>query len=64
MLLIRPWHIASLGIQIGVLSALGPARGKSIARLAPSAMLCGFISTMQAAGIAYVICLTVTLRQY
>lgn len=47
-------NIASLGIQIGVLSSLGPARGKSIARLAPSAMLCGFLSTMQAAGIAYV----------
>jgi concentrative nucleoside transporter, CNT family len=47
-------NLASLGIQIGVLSSLGPARGKSIARLAPSAMLCGFLSTMQAAGIAYV----------
>lgn len=45
-------NLASLGIQIGVLSSLGPARGKSIARLAPSAMLCGFLSTMQAAGIA------------
>jgi CNT family concentrative nucleoside transporter len=47
-------NLASLGITIGVLSSLGPARGKSIARLAPSAMLCGFLSTMQAAGIAYV----------
>lgn len=45
-------NLASLGIQIGVLSSLGPARSKSIARLAPSAMLCGFLSTMQAAGIA------------
>ncbi|KAG8806944.1 hypothetical protein FRC17_004717 [Serendipita sp. 399] len=45
-------NLASLGIQIGVLSSLGPARAKSIARLAPSAMLCGFLSTMQAAGIA------------
>ena len=48
-------NLASLGIQIGVLSSLGPARGKSIARLAPSAMLCGFLSTMQTAGIAYVL---------
>ena len=47
-------NLASLGITIGVLSSLGPARSKSIARLAPSAMLCGFLSTMQAAGIAYV----------
>ncbi|KAG8841915.1 hypothetical protein FRB91_004563, partial [Serendipita sp. 411] len=42
-------NLASLGIQIGVLSSLGPARAKSIARLAPSAMICGFLSTMQAA---------------
>jgi CNT family concentrative nucleoside transporter len=48
-------NLASLGIQIGVLSSLGPARAKSIARLAPSAMICGFLSTMQAAGIAYVL---------
>jgi concentrative nucleoside transporter, CNT family len=47
-------NLAAMGITIGVLSSLGPARGKSIARLAPSAMLCGFLSTMQAAGIAYV----------
>jgi concentrative nucleoside transporter, CNT family len=47
-------NLGSLGIQIGVLSSLGPSRGKSIARLAPSAMFCGFLSTMQAAGIAYV----------
>ncbi|KAG9055768.1 hypothetical protein FS842_001266, partial [Serendipita sp. 407] len=33
-------NLASLGIQIGVLSSLGPARAKSIARLAPSAMIC------------------------
>jgi len=45
-------NLGSLGIQIGVLSALAPTRGKVIARLAVSAMLCGFISTMQAAGIA------------
>jgi len=45
-------NLASLGIQIGVLSALAPSRGKVIAKLAPSAMLCGFLSTMQAAGIA------------
>ncbi|KAG8922930.1 hypothetical protein FRC03_012193 [Tulasnella sp. 419] len=45
-------NLASVGIQIGVLGALAPSKGKVIARLAPSAMLCGFISTMQAAGIA------------
>ena len=47
-------NLASLGIQIDVLLSLGPARAKSIARLALSAMLCGSLSTMQAAGIVYV----------
>ncbi|KAH9935573.1 Na+ dependent nucleoside transporter C-terminus-domain-containing protein [Fomitopsis serialis] len=45
-------NLSSLGIQIGVLSALAPSQAKVIARIAPSAMLCGFISTLQAAGIA------------
>ncbi len=50
-------NLGSLGIQIGVLSALAPSKGKAIARLAVSAMICGFISTLQTAGIAYVILL-------
>ncbi len=45
-------NLGSLGIQIGVLSALAPSRGKIIARIALSAMVCGFISTLQTAGIA------------
>jgi CNT family concentrative nucleoside transporter len=45
-------NLASVGIQIGVLGALAPSRAKVIARLAVSAMLCGFISTMQTATIA------------
>ncbi|KAG8862462.1 hypothetical protein FRB96_001533 [Tulasnella sp. 330] len=45
-------NISSIGIQIGVLSALAPGRAKAIVRLAPSAMICGFLSTMQTAGIA------------
>ncbi|KZS98386.1 hypothetical protein SISNIDRAFT_435467 [Sistotremastrum niveocremeum HHB9708] len=45
-------NLGSLGIQIGVLSALAPSRAKIIARIAFSAMICGFLSTMQAAGIA------------
>jgi len=45
-------NLAALGIQIGVLSALAPSRGKVIAKLGPSAMICGFLSTMQAACIA------------
>ncbi|KAA1472800.1 H+/nucleoside cotransporter [Dentipellis sp. KUC8613] len=45
-------NLGSLGIQIGVLGALAPSRAKSIAKLGVSAMICGFISTMQAAGIA------------
>ncbi|KAF9038383.1 H+/nucleoside cotransporter [Hymenopellis radicata] len=46
-------NLGSLGIQIGVLSALAPSKGKAIARLAVSAMICGFISTLQTAGIAF-----------
>ncbi|KAI0712943.1 Na+ dependent nucleoside transporter C-terminus-domain-containing protein [Cerioporus squamosus] len=45
-------NLGSLGIQVGVLSALAPSRARIIARIAASAMVCGFISTMQAAGIA------------
>ncbi|KAF8629114.1 hypothetical protein AX17_005700 [Amanita inopinata Kibby_2008] len=44
-------NLGSLGIQIGVLGALAPSRGKVIARIAISAMACGFISTLQTAGI-------------
>ncbi|KIJ39428.1 hypothetical protein M422DRAFT_32685 [Sphaerobolus stellatus SS14] len=45
-------NLGSLGIQIGVLGALAPSRSKVIARIAPSAMICGFFRTMQTAGIA------------
>ncbi|QRV96750.1 proton/nucleoside cotransporter [Ceratobasidium sp. AG-Ba] len=45
-------NLGSLGIQIGVLGALAPSRGKVIARVAPSAMICGFLATLQTAGIA------------
>jgi CNT family concentrative nucleoside transporter len=44
-------NLGSLGIQIGVLGALAPSRGRVIARIALSAMICGFISTLQTAGI-------------
>lgn len=37
-------NLSSLGIQIGVLSALAPLQARTIARLAGSAMICGFIS--------------------
>jgi concentrative nucleoside transporter, CNT family len=45
-------NLSSIGIQIGVLGALAPSRAKMIARIAFSAMVCGFISTLQTAGIA------------
>jgi len=45
-------NLGSLGIQIGVLGALAPARSRTIAKIAPSAMICGFIATMQTAAIA------------
>jgi CNT family concentrative nucleoside transporter len=44
-------NLGSLGIQIGVLGALGPSKGKTMAQIAFSAMLCGFLSTLQTAGI-------------
>ena len=47
-------NLGSLGIQVGVLGALAPSRGKVIARIAFSAMICGFMSTLQTAGIVYV----------
>src|SRR6266852_8253117 len=47
-------NLSSLGIQIGVLSALAPSRTRLIARIGPSAMIAGFIYTLQAAGIACV----------
>ncbi|KAF8160956.1 Na+ dependent nucleoside transporter C-terminus-domain-containing protein [Crassisporium funariophilum] len=48
-------NLGSLGIQIGVLGALGPSKGKVIARIALSAMICGFLSTLQTAGIVGVL---------
>ena len=47
-------NLSSLGIQIGVLSALAPSQAKTIVRVATSAMICGYISTLQTAGIACV----------
>ncbi|KAG6920104.1 hypothetical protein DXG01_010172 [Tephrocybe rancida] len=44
-------NLGSLGIQIGVLGALAPSRSRVIARIALSAMVCGFLSTLQTAGI-------------
>ncbi|KAI6040263.1 Na+ dependent nucleoside transporter C-terminus-domain-containing protein [Pisolithus marmoratus] len=37
-------NLGSLGMQIGVLSALAPSQAKVVARMATSAMICGFIS--------------------
>lgn len=47
-------NLGSLGIQIGVLGALAPSRSKVIAQIALSAMVCGFLSTLQTASIACV----------
>ena len=48
-------NLGSLGIQIGVLSALAPSRTRVIARIGPSTVIAGVISTLQAAGIACVL---------
>ena len=47
-------NLSSLGIQMGVLTALAPSRNRLIARIGLSAMISGFISTLQAAAIACV----------
>jgi CNT family concentrative nucleoside transporter len=47
-------NLSSLGIKIGVLSALAPSPTRIIARIAASALISGFISTLQAAAIACV----------
>ena len=47
-------NFSSLAIMIGVLSAMAPSRHHVIARIAPSAMISGYLSTLQAAGIACV----------
>jgi len=48
-------NLSTLGMQIGMLSALAPSRARLIARIGPSAVICGFLSTLQAAGIACVL---------
>jgi len=45
-------NLGSVGIQIGVLSAMAPSKAKVISRLALSAMFCGFMATLQTAAIA------------
>lgn len=46
-------NLGSLGIQIGVLSALGPARKATIVKVAVSSLACGFLATCQTAGTFY-----------
>jgi len=45
-------NLGSLGIQIGVLGAMAPSKKSVLAKIAFSAMICGFLSTLQTAGIA------------
>jgi CNT family concentrative nucleoside transporter len=52
-------NITSLAIEIGVVSALAPSRARLVARIGPSAVICGFLSTLQAAGIACVVVSTI-----
>jgi CNT family concentrative nucleoside transporter len=44
-------NLSSLGIQIGVLGALAPSQRTVITKVGVSALLCGFISTVQSATI-------------
>jgi len=48
-------NMTSLAIEIGVVSALAPSQTRLVARIGPSAVVCGFLSTLQAAGIACVL---------
>ncbi|KAF8269535.1 Na+ dependent nucleoside transporter C-terminus-domain-containing protein [Lactarius quietus] len=45
-------NFGSLGIQIGVLSALALSHGHIVARIGPGTIICGFLSMLQATGIA------------
>lgn len=45
-------NLSSLGIQIGVLSSLAPNKRAVIVKVAVSALICGFMSTIQTASIA------------
>ncbi|KAA1118719.1 hypothetical protein PGT21_003408 [Puccinia graminis f. sp. tritici] len=45
-------NLGSMGIQIGVLNSLVPSKKQVISRVAISALLCGFFSTIQTAAIA------------
>ncbi|KNF00216.1 hypothetical protein PSTG_06630 [Puccinia striiformis f. sp. tritici PST-78] len=45
-------NLGSMGIQIGVLNSLVPSKKDVISRVAISALLCGFFSTIQTAAIA------------
>ncbi|KAJ1678204.1 hypothetical protein EV182_004561, partial [Spiromyces aspiralis] len=42
-------NIGSIGIQVGSVGAIAPARKGDLARLAFSAMMCGFVSTCMSA---------------
>ena len=50
-------NLRLLGIQIGMLSVLGPLCGKVVTQIALSAMICEFISTLQTTSIVYVVIL-------
>jgi CNT family concentrative nucleoside transporter len=45
-------NVASIGIQIGCLTAMAPSRGRDLAKLAFSAMLTGTVSTWLCAAVA------------
>ncbi|SAL98983.1 hypothetical protein [Absidia glauca] len=45
-------NLGSIGMQVGVLTALAPKKARKIANLAVSAMICGAISTFVSASIA------------
>ncbi|CAO1613369.1 unnamed protein product [Sympodiomycopsis kandeliae] len=48
-------NIASQGINIGILSAMAPARAKEIVRLTPSALFTGFFVTLSSAAVAGIV---------
>lgn len=48
-------NISSVGINIGVLSAIAPKRAADIVKLAPSALLTGILVTLSSAAIAGIV---------
>lgn len=48
-------NLSSVGINIGVMSAIAPKRSAEIVRLAPSALITGILVTLSSAAVAGIV---------